>query len=137
MIKKISLRLALAALCLIFQNTASAAVPQSKGRIVVFADKKVGDFQADKSIRDGTSESLNHLKLAQTDQKNIHACFVGSSEDIKPILNTMISNSNKDGGNEGLKLKTFATDKTESSIHVQVISDDSKDLYLDLKLGPC
>jgi hypothetical protein len=130
--KKIGIRLSLMILSLIFQNTSLAAVPPSKGRIVIFADKKVGEFKTDKTLRDGTTENLENLKLVQTDQKNVHACFVGTSDAIKPILNTMIANSKSD-----LKLKTFATEGAQSSIHVQVISGEAKDSYLDLKIDPC
>jgi hypothetical protein len=130
--KNIGIRLALLAASLLFQNTAFALVAPSKGRLVVFADKKIGDFKIDKSIRDGTNESLDNLKLVQTDAKNIHACFVGSSDDIKPILNTMISNTSSN-----LKLKTFSTQGTQSPIHVEVISGEGQASYLDLKIDPC
>jgi hypothetical protein len=132
MIKTIGLRLGLLTLSLLFQNTSSAAVPPTKSRIVVFADKKTGEFKADKTIRTDTTESLENLKLVQTDQKNVHACFVGSSADIKPILNTMISNTNKD-----LTLKSFSTQGTQSPIHIEVMSDQGKAPYLTLNIDPC
>jgi hypothetical protein len=134
--KTITIQLILLALSMTVQSFANAETAPSNGRLVVFADKKIGEFKTDKSIRDGTSANLNDLKLVQTDQKNIHACFIGSSDAIKPILNAMIANTNKDEANGALKLKTFSTDGAQSSIHIEIISG-SKTSYLALQIDPC
>ena len=132
---KLSIRLAVLVASLLFQNMALALAPDS-GRLVVFADKKDGEFKTDKSIKVGTSESLQGLKLVQSDQK-IHACFVGTAESIKPILNTMISNSNKVEHKEDLKLKTFTSEGTKSPIDIDITSEENKSSYIRLKIDPC
>lgn len=106
-----------------------------KDRLVVFADKKVGDFKTDKAFRPGTSDDLEYLKLVGQD-KGVHACFIGSPDNIKPIVNGMVENSNK-SGNESLHLSTFETDgKRSSSIRLQ-ISEPNKAVYLQMSIDPC
>jgi hypothetical protein len=129
--KKNGLKFAVLLASLFVQNTASAVAPTSQGRLVVFADKKSGDFKTDKSIKIGTSETIENLKLLESD-KNVHACFVGSAAAIRPIVDTMISNSEKD-----LKLETFKTEGAQSSIFIDITSEESKSSYLRLKIDPC
>jgi hypothetical protein len=114
---------------------AAALAAPSTGRIVVFSDKKVGTFKTDKSVREGTEEKLDSLKLVGTDQ-SVHACFIGSADSIKSILGDMIANSNKTEKSP-LSLKTFSTTSGQPSINVEVTAESSKISYLQLKIDPC
>jgi hypothetical protein len=108
----------------------------SKGRIVVFADKKEGIFKTDKSIRPGSNENLEDLKSVGS--LGIHACFIGTPQDVKPILNTMITNENKfSKADETLKLSAFVTKDGSQSINLEISSDVQKSVYLKLKIDPC
>ena len=111
-----------------------AAPIVKKGHIVVFNDKKDGNFKNDLSIKTGTWSDLKNLKMAEN-QKGIHACFVGNKESIQPLVENMVTNANVANGGEHLILKSFEVSKN-ASIQVQVISQDQK-TYLQLNIGPC
>ena len=131
MFQKISLILITA----LFASMTFGSTPK-KDRLVVFADKKEGEFKTDRAIRPGTTDNLEYLKLVG-EEKGVHACYVGNPENIKPIVNGMVVNSNK-SKNDGLKLSTFETKKSDdSSIQLEIISDPKKSVYIKMKIGPC
>lgn len=108
----------------------------NNGRIVVFADKKEGDLKTDKSLKIGTSEGVDGLKMVET-TNGVHACFIGTADVARQIVSNMVLNSNKATENQDLILKNFQTTEDQSSIQIEILSNAKKTPYIQVKIDHC
>ena len=132
--KNIFLALSAVATILSSVNVVASTSPLQKGHLVVFDDKKEGEFKNDLSIRTGTWNDLKSLKLAEK-HNGVHTCFVGNKNSIHSLVQNMVTSANLEDSSNTLSIKNFTATK-DVSIQVQVISQDLK-TYLNLNIGPC
>ena len=108
-----------------------------KGRIVIFSDLKSGDFKSDIAIKEGTNQTLNPLMQSFL-HPNVHTCFRGPVTSIKPLVDSLVANTNKANGNQDLRLESFsATGDGHQTIRATITSESARSSVVNFTLDPC
>jgi hypothetical protein len=120
-----------------FASYSNPQVNIDPGRIVIFTDLQAGHKKSDIALKKGTNRTLELLAQVSTHQE-IHTCFRGSSEMIRPILGELVTNTNNANANQDLKLKSFSTVIGQhETIHFEITSESAEDTAMALTLEPC